>query len=269
MNSVKLALLVVLFTGVYVDVVWNLVNQWWTDPAASHGLLIPPLAGYIAWMKRQKILEQSPVPEVSGLWLICAAATLLLAGYAAADLFLPRISLVIMLAGLTMTFWGSARLRGLVFPLLLLLTMIPLPVTIFNALAGPLQLFASDVSTEVARFLGIAIHRDGNIIRLAHITLGVADACSGLHSLSTLLVASLLLGFIHLPKPGGRLGLLLIAAPLAIGVNVFRVTGTAVLADIRPELALGFYHSFSGWAVFLVGFAGLWVAARTLSRLFG
>jgi exosortase len=190
-----------------------------------------------------------------------------LLGKLGAEFFLPRISFVILLAGLVWTFWGYKRLRTLTFPLLLLATMVPLPVIFYNAVAAPLQLFASDVATNLAQVLGVAVYRDGNIIHLANISLGVEEACSGLNSLSALMVASLLLGYLVCRKVSARVALFALSIPLSIAVNVLRVTGTAIIADYREEFAMGFYHSFSGWLVFIGGFAILYWFALGLNRL--
>ena len=138
---------------------------------------------------------------------------------------------------------------------------------VYNALASPLQLFASQVATDLAQTLGVTVYRDGNIIHLAQISLGVAEACSGLSSLSAMVVASLLLGFLAAASVPGRILLLVLSVPLAIAVNVLRVTGTAVLADYQTEFALGFYHAFSGWLVFLVGLGALWGLSKVLFRV--
>jgi len=256
-----------LVVWLYAAVLANLASDWWTDPSLSQGLLIPPLALYIAWMRRQLTLGAPSKPDNRGLWLTGMASILFLLGKLGAEFFLPRISFVILLAALVWTFWGAARLKTLSFPLLLLATMVPLPVLVYNALAAPLQLFASDVATNLAQMAGIAVYRDGNIIHLANISLGVEEACSGLNSLSALLVAALLLGFLIFTRVWARVLLVVLAVPLAIAVNVLRVTGTAVIADYRPEFALGFYHSFSGWLVFIAGFGILWAVAKGISRL--
>jgi exosortase len=199
--------------------------------------------------------------------MIAGACLLYVLGKLGAEFFLPRLSFVILLAGLIWTFWGYGRLRTLAFPLLLLATMVPLPVLVYNSIAAPLQLFASDVATNLAQLLGVAVYRDGNVIHLAHISLGVEEACSGLNSLSALMVASLLLGFLVCQRIGIRVLLFALSIPLSIAVNVLRVTGTAVIADYREEFAMGFYHLFSGWLVFIAGFAILYGIATGLDRL--
>jgi len=272
---VQAAILVFLIAGLYGQVLVDLANDWWTDPSLSQGLLIPPLALYVAWTRRHLIFAAQAAPDDRGLWLVACACLLYLLGKLGAEFFLPRVSFVILLAGLAWTFWGYARLRTLAFPLVLLATMVPLPVILYNALAAPLQLFASDVATNLAQMMGVAVYRDGNIIKLAHLSLGVEEACSGLNSLSALMVASLLLGFLACQRVSARVILFALSIPLSIAVNVLRVTGTAVIADYHEEFAMGFYHLFSGWLVFIGGFGILygiakgldWLTRRTVGRM--
>jgi len=251
----------------YAAVVMDLASEWWTDSSASYGMLIPPTALYIAYLRRQTTLAFRAQRDLRGLWLVSLACVVFLLGKLAAEFFLTRISLVLLLAGLTWTFWGLARCRTLAFPFILLGTMVPLPVIVYNTAAAPLQLFASTVATDLAQMLGVSIYQDGNVIQLASTSLGVEEACSGLHSLSALVVASLLLGFLESATALGRLLLFALSVPLAIAVNVLRVTGTALLADHKPEWAMGFYHSFSGWLVFVLGFGTLWLIGKLLFRV--
>jgi exosortase len=229
-------------------------------------MLIPPIAIYIAYLRRKFTLALPAQPDLRGLSLLSLGCVVFLVGKLAGEFFLARISFVIVLAGLTWTFWGFARFKTLAFPFLLLCTMVPLPAIVYNALAAPLQLFASSVATTLAQAVGVSMYRDGNIIHLANTSLGVAEACSGLQSLSALVVASLLLGFLNEASILVRILLFVLSVPLAIAVNVLRVTGTAILADYRLEFAEGFYHLFSGWLVFVMGFGVLWLVAKMLSK---
>jgi exosortase len=255
-------LVVALFAGVLLD----LASEWWTQPEASYGMLVPPAALYIAWLRRSTTFAFPAKPALRGLWLVAFGCLVFLVGRLAGEFFLARISFVLLLAGLAWTFWGSRRLRTLAFPVVLLATMVPLPALVYSAAAAPLQLLASRIATELAQALGVSIFRDGNIIHLASASLGVEEACSGLHSLPALVVGSLLLGFLANATVTGRVLLLVVSIPLAIAVNVLRVTGTAVLADYRPEFAMGFYHAFSGWLVFVFGFGALWAIGQLLFK---
>jgi exosortase len=238
---------------------------WWNDPGYSHGLLIPPLALYIAWLRRGEVRAQPAASDGRGLWLIAAACLVYLLGKLGAEFFLMRISMVLVLGGLVWTFWGARRLQKLAFPLVLLLTMVPLPAVLYNRLAAPLQLFASGVATGMLQWIGIPVFQDGNIIHLSHSSLGVAEACSGLRSISSLSVLALVLGYLLNPRLEARVALFLLAIPTAIAVNVLRIVGTALVAEQDPQLAEGFYHSFSGWLVFLVGFGGLYLQGMVLT----
>ena len=244
---------VALILALYGDVLIKLANDWLSDPVSSQGLLIPPLALYMAWLRRNATLSLPLLPDWRGVLLTGAACMLFVCGKLAAEFFVSRISFVILLAGVIWTFWGAPRLKTLTFPLLLLATMIPLPAIVDSALAAPLQLLASDAATNAAQFLGVSIYRDGNIIHLAHTSLGVERACSGLSSLSSLVLLSVMLGFLQCSRPVTRILLFASSIPIAIGVNALRVTATAVLADYDEKFAMGFYHSFTGWLVFLPG----------------
>jgi exosortase len=251
----------------YWDVLPSMALQWWTDEGNSHGLLIVPLVAYIVWRQRQSVFAEPVTPDLRGLLVSLLACAVYVVGRLAAEFFLTRISFVILLAGLVWTFWGLARLRRLAFPILLLATMVPLPTIVFNQLSAPLQLLASRVATATAQLLGVAVFREGNIIHLADTTLGVAEACSGLRSVSSLVIGALLLGYLDLDRAWARVVLFALAIPAAILTNVIRVAGTALLADRDPQLGTGFYHTFSGWLVFLVGLGILLASAKLLKKL--
>ena len=260
----EFGILAVLIGLIYAAVLKDLALDWWNEESLSYGMLIPPLALYVAWMRRHVTLAEAAVPNARGLWLVGAACVLFLLGKVGAEFFISRISFVLLLVGLTWTFWGWARLRSLAFPFLLLATMVPLPVMVYNTLAAPLQLLASDMATNLAQALGVTVYRDGNIIHLAAISLGVEEACSGLNSLSALMVGGLLLGYLQCTRFRTRALLFGLTIPLSIAVNILRVTGTALIADYHEEFALGFYHAFSGWLVFVAGFGVLYLLAKGL-----
>ena len=248
-------------------VLQSMFHVWWTDPGASHGLLVPPLAAYLIWIRRDITRAQPASIDARGLLLIAGAGLVLFAGKLGAELFFERVSFVALLAGMFWTFWGLQRLRTLRLPLLLLVTMIPLPTLVYAAVSARLQLLASWIAANIAERLGVSVFVEGNIIQLATVSLGVAEACSGLRSLSSLVIAALLIAVLRLSRLGMRVVLVLCAVPIAIACNVLRIAGTAILADHHPELAMGFYHAFSGWLVFVAGTALTVVCAQLLRRL--
>jgi exosortase len=251
----------------YARILAGLAEDWLRIPAFSHGPVIVALAIVIAWRDRRRISQLPTCGDNRGLGLTALACLLYAAGQLGAEFFLQRVSLVVLTAGLILTFWGPRRLSRLVLPLLLFATTIPLPAVLYNRLAAPLQLVSSDLATGIVQELGVSAYRDGNIISLAHITLGVAEACSGLNSLSALIVGAVLLGFLHFERALPRVMLVLSVGPLSILVNVARVAGTALLADSHPQTALGLFHVFSGWLVFCLGFSSLYIVSMALARV--
>lgn len=253
-HTLEIGAIAVLIGFIYARTLAGLAEDWWNEPSFSQGMLLPPLALYFAWLDRRPLLALPATSSWQGLWLVGGGCLMFLAGKLSAEFFLQRFSFVVVLAGLIWLYWGTARLKRLAFPLVLLSTMIPLPALVYNTATAPLQLFASETAARVAQWCGVSVYRDGNIIQLAHMSLGVDEACSGLNSFSALMVAALLLGQFLCDKLPARILLFLLSAPLSIAVNVLRVAGTAVLADYSEVFAMGFYHAFAGWLVFVVGF---------------
>lgn len=256
-----------LIVWLYSFILPDLASEWWTVDSSSYGMLVPPLTLYLVYLRRETILSIPTNRDYRGILLTALGCVVFLAGSLSAEFFLARVSFVIVLAGIVWTFWGFPRLRSLAFPFILLATMVPLPSIVYNIIAAPLQLFASSIATNLAQLLGVSVFRDGNVIHLANTSLGVAEACSGLNSLSALTVGALLLGFLEDASIAGRVLLFILSIPLAIAVNVVRVTGTALLADYDLEFAMGFYHLLSGWIVFVLGFGLLWTMSKLIFRL--
>ena len=238
----------------YAAVVPRLVLHWWNDPNYSHGLLVVPLAAYLVWIQRKVILAAAATPGSRGLAITLMGCGTYVVGVLGAELFLSRLSLAIVLAGVVWTFWGKERLVQLAFPFLLVLSVIPLPAIVYNQLAAPLQLFASWVSAAALQAVGVPIYQDGNVLHLAGVSLGVEEACSGLRSMSSLAILALLIGHFREAGLGTCLLLLVLSVPVAVAANVLRVAGTALLVEFGDlSLAMGFYHTFAGWLVFVAG----------------
>jgi exosortase len=246
----------------------GLLRDWLNDDNYSHGLLIVPLAAYFAWERRGELARLTPRPAWFGLVVVLGSLGLLVAGTLGAELFLTRIALIGTLAGVILFTLGWAALRVLAFPLAFLLLMVPIPAIVFNQVAFPLQLFASRFGTTVVEAFNVPVLREGNVIILANTTLEVAEACSGIRSLISLLTLGIVYGYFTDSRTWFRVAVALSTVPIAIIANGLRVAGTGVLAHYYgAEAAEGFFHTFSGWLVFLVAFVMLFVVTRTLMRL--
>jgi exosortase len=283
---------------VYASVLMKLGRDWWTDENYSHGLLIPFIIGYILWTEAPRLRRASQHSHfVWGGAIIVCALLALWAGTVGAELYVQRMSLVVMLAGVVIYFWGFQVLRLALVPLVLLVLAMPIPTIIFNKIAFPLQLFASSCAVGAMRWFDIPVLRQGNVIELmprgARETtkLEVVEACSGIRSLMTLVTLAVVMAYFTYPKSdergngqrSGDTGLLSAwkrysfwraaiiicsAVPIAILTNSMRVSGTGVLAHYYgTEVADGFFHSFSGWVVYIVAFLLLFAVAWLLDRI--
>ena len=263
-----LALLIGSFGLLYWPVLSKLVHDWGINDNYSHGYLIPPLAGYLIWERRQQLRAVPPNGTWFGLIVVLGSLLLLLAGLLGAELFLTRMALLGTLVGGVLFVLGWGHLRMLVFPLGVLLLMIPIPAILFNQVVFPLQLVASRAGEAALSGAGIPVLREGNIIILANTTLEVAEACSGIRSLVSLLTLAIVFGYFTDSRPGVRLAIALSAIPVAIAANALRVAGTGIAAHYYGSAAAeGFFHSFSGWIVFIAAFAMLFGVIRVLRWL--
>jgi exosortase len=253
---------------VYTPIISSLVRQWASDENYSHGFLIVPFAVWFVWQQRAA-LERTPLaPSNAGLAVVGISLLVLLAGLFGADLFLTRMSLIGVIAGAVLFICGWRWLRLLAFPIAFLILAVPLPAVLFNQIAFPLQLVASRAGENVLTMAGVPVLREGNILVLPTTTLEVAQACSGIRSLISLLTLGVILGKIREPRRWARIVLALLAVPVAIAANAARVAGTGLLASyIGARAAEGFFHTFSGWLMFVVAFLLLLGAQRALAAL--
>ncbi len=280
----------------YATVLSKLGHDWWTDENYSHGLLVPFVIGYILWSQRHRFARESQQPAMlAGLAVVTFGLAALWAGTAGAELYLQRTSLIFLFAGTVVYFWGFKLLRLMIVPLFLLWLAIPIPAIIFNKVAFPLQLFASRCAVSAMQLFDIPVLRQGNVIELmplgAHETkkLEVVEACSGIRSLMTLVTLAVVYAYFTHPRdndPGngnswhGTLSsfktfrfwrsalILLSAVPIAIFTNALRVSGTGVLARYYgTRVADGFFHTFSGWVIYVVAFLMLFGVGWLLDRV--
>lgn len=250
---------------VYGGIMVSLAKQWESDDNYSHGFFVIPLAAFFVWERRDALRRATLRPSVAGLIVIVVSLLLLVAGRLGAELFLTRVSLIGVLAGITLFVWGREHLRVLVFPIVFLLLMIPLPAIMFNKIAFPLQLLASQAGETVIAAAGIPVLREGNVLQLPTRDLEVAEACSGIRSLVSLLMLGIVLGYFTERRTGARVLIALAAVPIAIAANAARVAGTGLASElVSPAAAEGFFHTFSGWLMFVVAFAGLLLVQRLI-----
>ena len=262
----QLLLLISLVAVLYFHTVVGLAADWWTDPNASHGLIVPFVCAWIIWRQRDRIISAPVEPNWWGLAVIFTGVVVFLAGVFGAEVFLSRVSLLILLAGLAVQLRGGPFFRALLFPWALLFLTIPLPAIILNEVAFPLQLLASRLASSLLDLLGVPVLLQGNVIQLPSITLDVVEACSGLRSLVSLITLAVIYGYLFESSMWRRCLLVAIAVPIAVMANGVRIMGSGLLGQYwDPQKAEGFFHLFSGWLVFLFSLLFLFLFHALLS----
>lgn len=262
------AVIAALLVVIYFRIAGKLIYDWYTIPDYSHGFLVPLFAGYLIWDKR-KTLSATPVQQTwRGLSLVVTGIIFLILGVYGVELFTTRMSFIVLMGGLIWTFFGSKMLRELRFPLLVLILAIPIPAIIFNHITFPLQLLASRIASDILPMLGVPVLQEGNIIQLPVMRLEVAEACSGIRSLMSLFALAVFYGY-FLERTTTRRSILAIASiPIAVAANVFRIVGTGLCVQYwDPDKALGFFHEFSGWVMFVISLCCLYLVHRVMQLI--
>lgn len=249
----QIAVLASLSLWLYARTLAHLVGQWWHDPNFSHGFFVPLFSAYVIWQERDRLRRIPVKPTWLGLAIVAFALSVLIVGQLGAELFLARVSLLFLAAGLIVLFLGWKFLRALAFPLAFLLLMIPIPTIIFNQITFPLQLLASRIAGEILPLFSVPVLRQGNEIILPSMALEVAEACSGIRSLMSLLTLAIIYGYLIEKRLAVRWLLALASIPIAVAANSVRIIGTGLLVQYwDPDKAEGFFHLFSGWLIFVV-----------------
>jgi len=235
---------------IYFPIIQKLIHYLISNDDYSYGLLIPLVSAYIIYLKWPQLKKVQLRPSWWGMLVLAGGLGLAIIGELAADLYIPRLSFVISLGGILLLLGGWSFLRLLLFPLLLLILMIPLPELVTNKLTLPLQLVSSRLATFFLQILGIPVHRQGNIIDLGVRQMQVVDACSGLRYILALLALGVIFCYFYQRRPWKIIILLLILIPATIVANALRVAGMG----LYPALLEGFWHLFSGWLIFVFCF---------------
>jgi len=250
---------------VYASIIQGMVIDWYNDDNYSHGFLVPFISGWFVWTNREKIGLAEVRPALLGLPLIACALCLLVLAWFGSEYFTMRSSMIVLLSGGILFIYGVEVFRQLRLPLGYLFFMVPVPYIIYDSVAFSLKMFVSWLSVNVLQSVGLLVMREGNIIQFPNITLEVADACSGLRSLVSLLALSVALSFISQKKTWKRWVLAISAVPVAVLTNALRVIVTGILSKYYGQAAAeGFFHEFAGMMVFGVALAMLGAVAVLL-----
>ena len=249
-----------LFGILFLPQIVRLVGVTWREPKYSHGFLIPLVSLFYLYTRREQVAAIERRPAGWGLIVVFVGILAWLWAQVQGVNVLAHASMLVVLTGMIVFSAGTRFLAGVAFPVFFLAFAFPVPKRLdYIYVVQPLQRLASKISEGAIDFLGIPVHRSGNIIEIPGMRLLVEEACSGIHSLYALAAGgtALAFGFLQvLPerRTWEKVALVVSTVPIAIFANVFRVTLTGILAYVAsPGLAEGFFHYFSGLLVFLLG----------------
>jgi exosortase len=265
-DLIKLAVLGALVLIVYIpSLIW--MYERWTvkDTYYSHGFLVPLISGFIVWLKREKLAKLKISPSNSG-WLLLGPSVLIYVISALLRInFSAALSLIPVLIGIVLLFLGKEYLRQLMFPLLFLIFMIPLPSVAIVNLSFKLKIFAAQVSTFIVNRLGVPAIREGSVIKTMHSYLIVEDPCSGIRSLIALIALGALMAYFSDISKVKKAILFLSSIPIAIGTNVIRIVALSLASEMYgAKFATGWFHNTMGILVFVFAFVGLALVEKLL-----
>jgi len=263
-----LLFLVIAIGAAYASVIPAMVEDWYNDPNYSHGFLVPVISAYFLSQNWSELKLTPLRPSNIGLLVIIGGLLLLVLGHVGTEYFTMRASLVVLLVGIVLYWFGWGILRLASLPIAFLIFMVPLPYIVYDSLAFPLKLLVTNASVSVLKILSLPVVSEGNRIMFPQVVLQVVDACSGLRSLMSLVTLAVAMAFITQKTTIKRIILIISAVPVAIVTNMIRVIITGILASRYGSAAAeGFFHDFAGMAIFIIAMVILIIESSILWRL--
>lgn len=247
---------------------FRLLVRIWEQPDYSHGYLVPGFACFLLWVRRDKM----PQGEWRGSWwgvflIALSAVSYLLAGVLGFNLIIA-FSILPCVAGIALLLGGWPMIAWAWPAILFLGFMIPLPEAIETMARLPLQRLAAIASTYLLQTLGLPAVANGNVIQLSEYPINVAEACSGLRMLMTSVALTFGLAFVLKRPVWERLIVLASAVPIALVVNVIRITVTGLCHEyLGAEIADKVFHTMAGYLMMPLAVALLWLEISILTRL--
>lgn len=237
----------------------------------SAGQLVPFVAGFLVWRER-KTLRQCVLAPCwwGGITLLVFAETAHIYGLLSARASVERSSMALIVAGLVLLVAGRQVFRRVLWILLFLFLMVPLPGRIHNLISGPLQRLATNGSVLFLEAFGVRVSQEGNVVVLnGNTPLAVAEACSGLRMLMAFIIVAAFIAYM-VKRPRWQKAILLGSSiPVAVVCNMVRIFATAMLMlYVSAEVAQKFFHDFAGFVMMpiavLLLFGEIWLMDRVI-----
>jgi exosortase len=262
------AAIAVVLGWAYLPMLRVFADKWLNDPQYSHGPLVPFFSAFLiwrAWKSEPRALK--PLPILGCGLLVVILGLRVVAG---AMLFhqLDAISLLLALVSVSLAVGGVPLLKLTGPAIAFLAFMIPLPYELERNVGAPLKTAATMSSTYLLQTLGLPAIRDGNLILIDDVKLGVVDACSGLKMMVTFAAFSVGAVLLMTRSRFEKMMVLLGIIPIAVLTNVLRITATGVsFANITDDGTRKFLHDAYGYMMMLIGLGLLAVELWVLKKL--
>ena len=264
----QVGILFLLAAWLYAPLASRLAAQLWQDPNYTHGFFVPIFSMFLFWEGREKLAALRMKPAWSGLVIVLLALMVLVLGTISSGLFLFRISFLLLISGAVVFLAGWEHLAAISFPLAFLVLLMP-SSALLSEITFPLQLLASRTASFLLTSVGVSTVREGNIILLPSARLEVAEACSGVRSLFSLITLTIIYGYLAEAKTGVRVLLALIAVPISVLANALRIAVTGLVVEYWGiQGAQGPLHLLSGWLIFASSLALIFLVHRLSQVLF-
>ena len=253
-NLRAIYLLILLTVLLFAPALKNLLSLWYTSSDYSHGFFVIPLSLYFVWLKRDNLKETGIKPSWLGLPFLCISSAVYSIAFITRFHTLAYVAFLAVLLSLVLFLGGWKLTRKLLPPILFLVFMFPIPKAYYIQMTNPLKLFITNISSTIISLVGVPVYREGNLLFMSSTQLEVAEACSGLRSLYSYMMLGCVFA-VMAKRWRSKILLITSTIPLALFINIVRVTGTGILANrFGARVAQGFFHEFSGVLLFAVGF---------------
>ena len=253
-NTALVGCLVILSIFLFIPVIRDLFSIWYKNSDYSHGFMVIPLSIYFVWMKREELKAIDIKPSWIGLPLFCISVAIYIIAYITNFHTLTFISIPAVMFSLILFHGGWSLAKKLIPAILFLIFMFPIPSAYYIQLTNPLKLIITEISSTLINLMGIPVYREGNLLFLSSTQLEVAEACSGIRSLYSYMMLGCMFALM-VKRWHSKVLLIISTIPLALFINIVRVTGTGILANyFGSQVAQGFFHEFSGMLLFIIGF---------------
>jgi exosortase len=250
----------------YIPTLDWMIDRWSAkDSYYSHGFLIPFVSAFIIWQMRGALKKVKIKPDNLGWLLFVFGVFIHLISALLRIYFTSGFSLIMVLAGLVLLFYGKDYLKKLLFPILFLTFMVPLPLVAIAQISFKLKIFAAQISTLIINQMGVPAIRDGSVIKTMHSYLMVEDPCSGIRSLIAMIALGALMSYFSSTSKIKKTVLFLSSVPIAISANIVRIVALSLASEMYgSQMATGFFHDTMGVLVFVIAFIGLSLVGKIL-----